>query len=113
MPIGDNSVAENAYMVDENGNAIGKITSVETVTMAVTEDDVQSFSIPNSFCFSAKWKSDKTSRKAFCRELVSLGFTKSEAKAVARAIRGNYGQHLALIRLGGTEYAKELIGGKK
>ena len=113
MPIGDSNGIENTYMMDVDGNIIGKISDIETVTMAVTDEDVQPLSIPRGFSFSAKWKANRTSRKSFCRELVSLGFTKNEAKTVARAISGNYGQHLALFRLGGKEYAKSLIGGNQ
>lgn len=108
MPTGDNSGVENAYIVDENGNVIWKISNAETVTMAVTDEDAQPISIPRSFSFSAKWKADRTNRKTFCRELIRLGFTKNEAKTVARAIRRNYAQHLAMIRLCGARNIEEL-----
>lgn len=112
MPTGNDNGIENAYIADENGNVIWKISNVETVTMAVTDEDAQPISIPRSFSFSAKWKADRTNRKSFCRELVKLGYSKNDAKAVARAIKGNYGQHLAMIRFCGKEYAEKLIGGK-
>ena len=107
MPTGDNSI-ENAYMVDENGNVLGRISSTETVTMAVTDEDAQPISIPRSFSFTAKWKAGRTNRKTFCRELIKLGFTKNGAKTVARAIRRNYAQHLAAIRLCGAGNIEEL-----
>ena len=108
MPTGNENGIESAYMVDENGNVLGRICSAETVTMAVTDDDVQPISIPRSFSFTAKWKADRTNRKTLCRELIKLGFTKNEAKAIARVIKRNYAQHLAVIRLCGGKYVDEL-----
>ena len=115
MPIGDNNGIENAYMVDADGNIIGKVGNIETVTMAVMDEDVQPIAIQRdfNFGFTAKWKSDKTSRKAFCRELVKLGYTKNEAKKVAWTVKGKYGQHLPMIRLCGSEYVNKLNGGRK
>ena len=112
MPIGDGNGIENAYMVDADGNIIGRVCNMETVTMAVTDEDVPPIIIPRSVSFTAKWKADRTNRKSFCRELVKLGYSKNDAKAIARAIKGNYGQNLAMIRFCGKEYAEKLIGGK-
>lgn len=108
MPTGNDNGIENAYMLDADGNILGRVCNVETVTMAVTDDDAQPISIPRSFSFTAKWKADRTNRKNFCRELIRLGFTKNEAKTVARAIRRNYAQHLAMIRLCGAGNIEEL-----
>ena len=115
MPTWNENGIENAYMVDENGNVIWKVSHIETVTMAVTDDDATSYEIPRSISFSTtmKLKAERTNRKVFCRELMKLGFTKSESKEVARSIRKNYGEHLAAIRVFGKEYATGLIGGKK
>lgn len=108
MPTGNDNGIENAYMLDADGNILGRVCNMETVTMAVTDEDTQPISIPRSISFTAKWKADRTNRKTFCRELTKLGFTKNEAKTVARAIRRNYAQHLAVIRLCGGKYVDEL-----
>ena len=108
MPTGNDNGIENAYMLDADGNILGRVCNTETVTMAVTPDDAQPISIPRSFSFTAKWKADRTNRKTFCRELIKLGFTKNEAKTVARAIHRNYAQHLAAIRLCGAGNIEEL-----
>ena len=113
MPIGYDNGVKFAYMMDENGNLIGKVGGIETVTMAITEDNAPSYTMPNSISFTMKWKSARTSRKTFCRELVKLGFTKSEAKRVAWTVKGNYGQILAAIRMCGKEHVAELLGKKR
>lgn len=109
MPIGDIGI-ENVYMMDASGNVIGKIVNAETVTMAVTDDDVEPIIIPRSFSFTAKWKADRTNRKTFCRELIKIGFTKKEAKAIARMVKGRYGQYLSEIRIFGKENFKSVMG---
>lgn len=112
MPTGNDNGIENAYMLDENRNVLGKVGNIETVTLAVTGDESKYFSIPRSFSFTTKYKTKKINRKTFCRELIKLGFTKNEAKDVARVIRRNYGNYLLEIRLFGKEYANKLVGGK-
>ena len=111
MPTGDNDISD-IIMLDPNGNPLGKVVDAETLTMSVTDDESTPLYLPKSMSFSCKWEMEKTNRKKFCRELVKLGFTKAEAKAVARKIPGNYSQHLATIRLCGKEYVKMKLRGE-